>query len=106
MTSAICPPRRARGPCSPRTQAMASEMFDLPDPLGPTMTLTPGVNSRVVLSAKDLNPRMVSERRNTGAMLPRPNHTRGISVARSPRDPEPGVSGRRQLLHLRRHHAG
>ena len=65
MTSAICAPRSARAPCSPRTQAMASAMFDLPDPLGPTMTLTPWVNSSVVLSAKDLKPRMASERRNT-----------------------------------------
>ena len=65
ITSVICPPRSARGPCSPRTHAMASAMFDLPDPFGPTMTLTPGVNSRMVLSANDLNPRTVSRRRNT-----------------------------------------
>src|SRR5436190_6744499 len=65
MTSAICAPRSALAPCSPSTQAMASAMFDLPEPLGPTMTLMPWVNSSVVLSAKDLKPRMASERRNT-----------------------------------------
>src|SRR5436189_1742007 len=64
MTSAMWPPRSARGPCSPSTQEMASTRFDLPEPLGPTMTLMPGVNSREVLSAKDLKPRTVSERRN------------------------------------------
>lgn len=31
-------------------------MFDFPDPLGPTTTFTPGVNSRIVASANDLNP--------------------------------------------------
>ncbi len=40
-------------------------MFDLPDPLGPTTTQTPGSKSSVVLSAKDLNPFSVSDRRNT-----------------------------------------
>jgi hypothetical protein len=34
--------------------------------LGPTTTLVPGVNSRVVLSAKDLKPLIVSDRRNIG----------------------------------------
>jgi hypothetical protein len=40
--------------------------LDFPDPFGPTMTDTPGANSRTVLSAKDLNPRIESERRNIG----------------------------------------
>src|SRR2546421_945903 len=90
ITSAIWAPRRARGPCSPRTQATASAMFDLPDPLGPTITLMPGVNSSVVLSAKDLKPRTVRDRRNTSAsdasrdIGPNPgngsrNHTGGTS---------------------------
>ena len=65
ITSAICPPRSARGPCSPNTHAIASAMLDLPDPLGPTITLTPGVNSSPVLSANDLKPRIESDRRNT-----------------------------------------
>ena len=66
ITSAMAPPRRARAPCSPRTQLIASTRLDLPEPLGPTMTETPGMNSRTVLSAKLLNPRIVIERRNTG----------------------------------------
>src|SRR6266545_7882786 len=66
ITSVIWPPRSARGPCSPSPQAIASATLDLPDPLGPTMTLIPGVNSRTVLSANDLNPRSERDRRNIG----------------------------------------
>ena len=44
MTSAIDPPRRFFAPCSPITQASASTTFDLPEPLGPTMQVTPGSN--------------------------------------------------------------
>src|SRR5262249_7813842 len=41
------------------------------EPLGPTMTDTPGANSSTVRSAKDLNPRRVRDRRNTSSrMLP------------------------------------
>src|SRR5947209_12226456 len=54
----------ARVTCSPNTHAIASAMLDLPDPFGPTIRLMPGVNSRVVLSANDLKPRMESDRRN------------------------------------------
>ena len=64
ITSAICPPRSARGPCSPSAQLIASTRFDFPEPLGPTITLTPGMNSRTVLSAKDLNPRIWICRKN------------------------------------------
>src|SRR3954471_7430453 len=59
MTSAISPPRKALADCSPSTQRMASEIFDLPQPFGPTMAETPGMKLSVVLSAKDLNPRAV-----------------------------------------------
>jgi hypothetical protein len=38
------------------TQWMASTRFDLPDPLGPTTTETPGRNSSRVRSANDLKP--------------------------------------------------
>jgi hypothetical protein len=38
-------------------------MFDLPEPLGPTITLTPGENSSFVLPGKDLNPFISIERR-------------------------------------------
>src|SRR5690348_14860484 len=56
MTSAISPPRRLLALCSPRTQRTASTIFDFPDPFGPTMPVTPGANSNVVLSANDLKP--------------------------------------------------
>src|SRR4030095_4401423 len=59
ITSAISPPRRAFADCSPNTQRIASETLDLPQPLGPTMAVTPGRKFRDVLSAKDLNPRTV-----------------------------------------------
>src|SRR5687767_8180846 len=48
-------PRTDRGLCSPRAQRTASVTFDLPQPLGPTITLTPGANSRCVRSGNDLN---------------------------------------------------
>ncbi len=69
ITSAIWPPRNARGPCSPSTQLIASTRFDFPDPFGPTMTDTPGTNSRTVLSAKLLKPRIWICRRNIARML-------------------------------------
>src|SRR5688572_2728445 len=59
MTSHISPPRRALADCSPRTHLIASETFDLPQPLGPTMADTPGWKLRAVLSAKDLKPKTV-----------------------------------------------
>src|SRR4051794_15353802 len=59
ITSAISPPRKALADCSPSTQRIASDTFDLPHPLGPTMAVTPGRKLRDVLSAKDLNPRTV-----------------------------------------------
>src|SRR5438445_3942893 len=59
MTSAISPPRKALADCSPRTQRMASETFDLPQPFGPTIAVTPGWKLSGVLSANDLNPRTV-----------------------------------------------
>src|SRR5215212_594684 len=55
-TSSILPPRRLLAPCSPITQARASTTLDLPEPLGPTMHVTPGSSWSVVDEAKDLNP--------------------------------------------------
>src|SRR5437667_9855808 len=59
MTSAISPPRKALADCSPNTHRIASETLDLPQPLGPTIAVTPGWKLSDVLSANDLNPRTV-----------------------------------------------
>ena len=56
ITSAMSLPRRLLALCSPSTHLMASTMLDLPEPLGPTMTVMPGGNSKRVLSAKLLKP--------------------------------------------------
>src|SRR5579863_7156568 len=82
MTSAISPPRRALADCSPKTQRMASETLDLPQPFGPTMAVTPGWKFREVLSAKDLNPKTVKffkymrgrKRKNVGVVKEKPQH--------------------------------
>ena len=55
-----------RGPWAPSTQATASTTLDLPLPLGPTTTVTPGSNSSTAGSAKDLKPLRESDFRNTG----------------------------------------
>ena len=63
ITSCIVWPRTAVGLCSPRAQRTASVMFDLPQPFGPTITLTPGENVSRVRSGNDLNPlRLISFR--------------------------------------------
>ena len=65
MTSSIFWLRTELGACAPRTHAMASTTFDLPDPLGPTTTVTPGSISITVESAKDLKPLRVRDFKNT-----------------------------------------
>src|SRR6185369_12232329 len=65
MTSSIFCDRTELGACAPSTQAIASTTFDLPDPLGPTTTVTPGSSCITVVSAKDLKPLRVSALRNT-----------------------------------------
>ena len=85
MTSSILPPRSDLGPCSPSTQATASTTLDLPEPLGPTMTVIPGSKSRVVFSAKDLNPRRVSDFRNI--RLARTPCASAVMLARTSDDP-------------------
>src|SRR5680860_1921197 len=65
MTSDIEPPRTFFAECVPSTYAMASTTFDLPDPLGPTITVIPGSTSSTVRSANDLNPRIERDVRNT-----------------------------------------
>ena len=57
MTSSILPlPRSCLELVSPRTQRMESEMFDLPEPFGPTTPVMPSPISIFVLSGKDLKP--------------------------------------------------
>ena len=56
ITSSILPPRRALVDCSPITQRMASEIFDFPLPLGPTMAVMSSPKVSTVFSGKDLNP--------------------------------------------------
>ena len=67
MTSSIFCDRTDRGACAPSTQATASTMLDLPEPLGPTTTVTPGSRLIVVASANDLKPLRVKLFRNTVA---------------------------------------
>ena len=73
ITSSIFWLRTALGAWAPSTQAIASTTFDLPEPLGPTTTVTPGSSSSVVASANDLKPLRVRLFRNTAsATLPGP----------------------------------
>src|SRR6056297_729243 len=81
MTSSIFWLRTALGAWAPSTQATASTTLDLPDPLGPTTTVTPGSSTIVVLSANDLNPLRLRLFRNTAAAklpvgAPRHPHSR------------------------------
>ena len=65
MTSDIEPPRRSLADRVPIDQVSASTMLDLPDPLGPTITVMPGSKSSRVESAKDLKPRRARDLRYT-----------------------------------------
>src|SRR3569623_2729725 len=58
MTSSMARPRRCLADCSPMTQRMASTMFDLPQPFGPTMPVIGSWKVTVDLSTNDLNPRI------------------------------------------------
>src|SRR5579859_2889383 len=56
MRSSALLPRRRVGACSPSTQRIASTTFDLPQPLGPTTAVAPGLKLITVASRKDLKP--------------------------------------------------
>src|SRR5690349_12546220 len=59
ITSSMRTPRRLLADCSPSTQEIASEILDLPQPLGPTTAAMPSPgNFSSVRSQKDLNPRI------------------------------------------------
>ena len=64
ITSSIFWLRTELGACAPKTQAIASTTFDLPEPFGPTTTVTPGSSSITVVSANDLKPLSVNDFRN------------------------------------------
>src|SRR5579872_4259933 len=56
ITSSISPPRSRRADASPMTQRSASTRFDLPQPFGPTIPVSPGSIGSSVASTNDLNP--------------------------------------------------
>src|SRR5579884_2084006 len=56
ITSCVFVPRTALAFCSPSTQRTASAMLDLPEPLGPTIAVTPWEKAISVFSAKVLKP--------------------------------------------------
>ena len=72
ITSCIDWPRTATGLLAKRPQHRVGDV-DLPEPLGPTITLAPGPNSSRVRSGNDLNPLTVIDFRymSTSAQPPR-----------------------------------
>src|SRR5579859_3101276 len=66
MTSSIFRPRRSRAWPEPRTHLIESTMLVLPEPLGPTIAVTPPSNRISVGRANVLKPSSCSERRNKG----------------------------------------
>ena len=60
-------------------------MFDLPEPLGPTITLTPGENSSLVRSGNDLNPFIAIDLRYMRALLASPEGSRSTRTRRAAR---------------------
>ena len=58
MTSAMRAPRSDLADCSPKTQLTASDTFDLPQPLGPTIEAMPDPgNCNCCFSQNDLKPK-------------------------------------------------
>ena len=68
MTSSIARPRRCFALCSPMHQRMASTMFDLPQPFGPTMPITSWSKWMTVRSTNDLKPLISSLRMRIGLL--------------------------------------
>ncbi len=84
ITSSMRAPRRLLADCSPSTQLMASLMFDLPQPLGPTMAAMPSPLKRSsVRSQNDLNPCSstvsVSAKLHLASFRGSCNHTKRVS---------------------------
>src|SRR5687768_6235731 len=70
MTSSIFSPRRLLALCSPSTHVMASATLLLPQPLGPTMAVTPSSKASSDRSEKDLKPEI--SRRSRRITVPCP----------------------------------
>src|SRR5215217_972564 len=66
ITSSMPPARMALAELAPITQRKASRRFDLPQPFGPTMPVSPGSIRNSVGSTKDLNPERRSLWKCTG----------------------------------------
>src|SRR3981081_3076033 len=64
MTSSIFLPRRSRAWPEPRTHLMESTMFVLPEPLGPTIAVTPPSKRISDCRAQALKPSNCRDRRN------------------------------------------
>src|SRR4051794_21123833 len=102
MTSSIFCERTALGAWAPNTHAIASTTLDLPDPLGPTTTVTPGSNWSVVGSANDLKPLRVSDFKNTaGPTLVAPTQQPREPFPRPWQRPSLNRSGRQIRLRVR-----
>ena len=72
ITSSMALPRRWRADCSPITHRIASTTFDLPQPFGPTIPVTPSSNWKTVRAMKLLKP--VMSRRLMRIRPPRDQH--------------------------------
>src|SRR5262245_52893647 len=70
ITSSISEPRSEVGRVSPITQRSASNRFDLPQPFGPTIAVSPCSMWNSVGSTKDLNPESLSRVNFTGRAPP------------------------------------
>src|SRR6266508_170015 len=89
MTSAILRPRRSRAWTEPSTHLTASTMFVLPEPLGPTMAVTPPSNWISVCRAKVLKPSNCRDLKNklagrvadVGSIAPQPQPDNGAMVS-------------------------
>src|SRR5919201_3131010 len=66
MTSSIFLPRRSRAWPEPRTHLTESTMFVFPEPLGPTMAVTPPSKVISVCRAKVLKPSNCRDLMNNG----------------------------------------
>src|SRR5262245_37964124 len=69
MTSSIRSPRRLLADCSPSTQVMASATLLLPQPLGPTIAVTPSSKASSARSENDLNPDISRRSRRMGTVV-------------------------------------